>query len=297
MPLQLLNDGWDYHATESARLAGELEAAAGSVDDGELDPLLHLGIHTIGEHLGDWPRARRLAEDVLAARTPRLETARAWSRLGVARAMAGDATGALAAELVAQGAATDALAAMIEARFLLVAALVGSKRSAEAAALYGAALGLADGLGEAAPTRAIAVASNNLSAELLEAAERTPTEDALMERAAEAAHVHWLRCGDWVNEELALALKAAVALALGRPHAALELADQALRVIAANGKRPIDTALLHLARSRANAALGDAARRDQELALADAAAEDAPNPGLKAWYAEERAKALANALA
>ncbi len=289
----LLTAGWDYHATESERLAGELEAAAGSVEDGQLDPLLHLGIHTIGEHLGDWSRARRLAEGVLAARTPRAETARAWSRLGVARAMAGDTTGALAAELAAQGAASDALAAMIEARFLLVAALVGSRRSAEAAALYDAALALAGALGDAAPARAVAVASNNLAAELLEAATRTGSEDALMDRAADAAHIYWLRCGNWVNEESALGLKAAVALALGRPHAALELADDALSVIAANGKRPIDTAFLRLARSRANAALGDAERRDRELALADAAAEDAPNESLKAWYAEERAKALA----
>lgn len=291
--MQLLNDGWDYHATESERLAGELEAAAASAEDGELEPFLHLGIHTIGEHLGDWPRARRLAEGLLAARAPRAQTARAWSRLGVVRTMAGDPIGALTAELAAQGAATDPLAAMIEARFLLVAALVGSKRSAEAATIYEAALALADALGEAAPARAVAVASNNLSAELLEAATRSADEDALMERAADAAHVYWLRAGDWVNEEAALSLKAFVALALGRPKAAIGLAEDALRVIAANGKRPIDTAFLHLTCSRASARLGDAARRDQELALADAAAEDAPNPALKAWYHEERAKVLA----
>ena len=110
-------------------------------------------------------------------------------------------------------------------------------------------------------------------------------DDSRCQNTAQAA-------GDWVNEETALGLKTAVALALGRPHAALELSDAALKVIAANGKRPIDTALFHLARSRANAALGDAQQRDQELALADAAAMDAPNPGLKAWYDEERAKAL-----
>jgi hypothetical protein len=115
----------------------------------------------------------------------------------------------------------------------------------------------------------------------------------MMDRAADAAHVYWLRCGNWVNEEIALQLKAQVALALGRPHAALELADAALQVIAANGKRPIDTAFLHLTRSRASAAVGDAGSRNRELALADAAAEDAPNEDLKAWYAAERAKATA----
>ena len=289
----LLNDGWDYHDRESERLAGELEAEAGQVHDAELGPFLHLANHTLGEHLADWPRARRLAERVLEGRTPKPETSLAWLRLGIARLMAGDATAAASAELAGLIAAADPLAALIEARFLLVAALVGSKRAPEAAPIYRNALALADRLGDGAPARAIAVSSNNLAAELVEAAHRTPDEDGLMDRAADAAHVYWLRCGNWVNEELALQLKAQVALALGRPQAALELADAALQVIAANDSRPIDSAFLHLARSRASAAIGDADARDRELALADAAAEDAPNEALKAWYAEARAKALA----
>ena len=289
----LLNEGWGYHDRESERLAGELEAEAGSVHDAELGPFLHLANHTLGEHLADWPRARRLAEKVLEGRTPKPETSLAWQRLAIARLMDGDATAAASAELAGLAAATDPLAGLVEARFLLVAALVGSKRAAEAAQIYAQALALADQLGEAAPARAIAVASNNLAAELVEAARRTALEDALMNSAADAAHVYWLRCGNWVNEELALQLKAQVALALGRPREALELADAALKVIAANDKRPIDTAFLHLARSRASAALGDADAREGELALADAAAKDAPSEELKAWYAEERAKALA----
>jgi len=288
----LLNDGWDYHDRESERLAGELEAEAGSVHDAELGPFLHLANHTLGEHLADWPRARRLAEKVLEGRTPKPETSLAWLRLAVARLMEGDATAAISAELAGLAAANDPLAALIEARFWLCAALVGSKRAPQAAQIYAQALALADRIGEAAPARAVAVASNNLAAELVEAAHRTPAEDALMDRAADAAHVYWLRCGNWVNEELALQLKAQVALALDRPHAALELADAALKVIAANGKRPIDSAFLHLARSRASAAVGDADSRHRELALADAAAKDAPNEDLKAWYAEERAKAI-----
>lgn len=288
----LLNDAWGYHDRESERLAGELEAEAGQVHDAELGPFLHLANHTLGEHLADWPRARRLAEKVLEGRTPKPETCLAWLRLAIARQMAGDATAAISAELAGLAAANDPLAALIEARFLLVAALVGSKRAAEAAEIYAEALALADRIGEAAPARAIAVASNNLAAELVEAPQRTPAEDALMDRAADAAHAYWLRCGAWVNEEIALQLKAQVALALGRPHAALELADAGLQVIAANDKRPIDTAFLHLVRSRASAAAGDADARDRELTLADAAAQDAPNEDLKAWYAEERAKAI-----
>src|SRR6516165_8666811 len=114
----LLDDGWGYHDRESERLARELEAEADQVHDAELGPFLHLANHTLGEHLADWPRARRLAERVLEGRTPKPETSLAWLRLGIARLMAGDATAAASAELAGLVAAADPLAALIEARFL-----------------------------------------------------------------------------------------------------------------------------------------------------------------------------------
>src|SRR5580704_15013301 len=142
MALQLLNDGWDYHATETERLASELEAAAATpIAAEDLIPFARLGVHTIGEHLEDWPRARRLAERVLAGRRADAETAKAWAHLWVARLLAGDPAGAAEAELAFLSAATDFRAGVIEARFMLVAALVGCGRTAEATALYGAALG------------------------------------------------------------------------------------------------------------------------------------------------------------
>lgn len=50
---ELLNNGWDYHGTESERLARDLEAAAEKgVLPGLLASFLHLSTHTIGEHLG-----------------------------------------------------------------------------------------------------------------------------------------------------------------------------------------------------------------------------------------------------
>ena len=58
----LLADGWNYHDDASDKLAVELEQAAGAAEDRHLDPLLHLISHTLGEHLGDWTRARDLAE-------------------------------------------------------------------------------------------------------------------------------------------------------------------------------------------------------------------------------------------
>jgi len=288
----LLNDGWGYHDRESERLAGELEAEAGAVHDAELGPFLHLANHTLGEHLADWPRARRLAERVLKDRTPKPETSLAWLRLGIARLMSGDATAAASAELAGLATATDPLAALIEARFLLVAALVGSKRAAEAAPIYAQALALADRLGDAAPARAVAVASNNLASELVEAALRTPDEDALMVSAAAAAHVYWKRAGTWTHDERALYLKALVANALGRGAEAVAHADAALAIIAANGDEPIDVTFLRLAKSKGLRLCGEADPSAAELAAADADAAGWDDPGLKAWYAEERARAV-----
>jgi hypothetical protein len=293
MALQLLSDGWDYHATESERLAGELEAAVDAPFAGEdVVPFARLGVHTIGEHLEDWPRARRLAERLLAGRQADGETAKAWAHLWVARLLAGDPAGAAAAELTFLGAAADFRAGMIEARFMLVAALVGCGRTAEATALYGAALGLARGLREAAPHRAIALASNNLASDLLEEATRTDEEAALMVLAAEAAHDFWLQCGNWQNEERALYLKALVANVMGKPGEALGHADAALAVIAANGPAPVDAAFLSLARAHALQLKGETAASAAALATSDAAAAGWDDAGLKDWYAGERARTL-----
>lgn len=289
----LLDQGLDYHDSESERLAGELEAAAAEATPAQLAPLLKLTNHTIGEHLADWPRARRLAERVMAGREADAESAGAWARLAVARFLDGDAASASAAELVGLAASGERLAtALIEARVWLVGALVGAKRRDEAAAIYTGALTLARRSGDAAPVREIAVASNNIAAELVEAASRSPAEDALMRVAAEAAHEFWRACGTWVNEERALHLEAQVANELGASAAALAHAEAGLAIIEANGEAPVDAAFLRLARARALGRLGEAEASARDLALADAAASGWDDEGLQRWFAEERAKAL-----
>jgi len=124
---------------------------------------------------------------------------------------------------------------------------------------------------------------------------RTLDEDALMRVAADTSLEFWRKCGNWVNEERALYLKALVANELGVPNDALTHANAALAIIDANGARPIDAAVLRLARSRAFALLGDADGRQHEITLADLAAARSPDAALKAWFAEQRAKAVATA--
>ena len=293
----LLYDGFDDHADAAERYAADLEGAAeGEVPAKHLVQFAKVATHTIGEHLGDWGRAARLAGRLLAERSPTAETAKAWAHLAVARSLAGDAAGAAEAEASAwRGAGADFRPIAVETKFLLVAALVGCGRAEAALGVYRQALDLAQALGDAAPARAIAVASNNLASELLEAPTRTPEETALMRIAADAAHAFWLRCGDWRNHERASYLDALVANAVGEPASALRHADNGLDLIAANGEAPIDETFLRLARAHALALLGEDEASAVALKVADAAAAAWDDDGLQGWYAAERTRVLPDA--
>ncbi|WP_448953653.1 hypothetical protein [Labrys neptuniae] len=289
----LLRDGWDYPDTQSERLACELEAAAiAGVAPTLLVSFLNLSTHTIGEHLGDWPRALALGRRVLDGHKPTADTGKAWARLQVAAILCNDFVTAAAAEIACLTAVGDALAALLDMRFMLINALVGERRRADALRLYGGALDLAERI-EGTPDlhRIVAVASNNLAWELFEMPHRTAQEDALMRRAAGASFTFWRRCGTWINEERGLYLKAMVALATGHAETALALAEAGLGVIAAHGERPLDTARLHLARAQSLAALGDEQGRAEAFAAADAAAEGLASEALRQEFIAARARA------
>jgi hypothetical protein len=290
---KLLNEGWDYHDKESERLARELEAGAETgVASSILAPFLHLSIHTIGEHLGDWERALKLGRRVLDSRTPTFETAKAWGRLYVAAVLTGNAVEAADLELSYLKAAGDDFgAALLDMRFMLAGALIGAKRAAEGARLYRSAIDL---IGPIQPSplldRTIAAASNNLGWDLYEMPARTVDECALMQLCAEMSHIYWLKCGDWINEERALYRKALVANVTCSPETGLAHADTALAVINEHGERPLDAALLHLARASSLTALGDMDGRLRAIADADAAASKLTATNLRVQFAAERAR-------
>src|SRR3569832_1066294 len=202
---ELLRIGWDRHAEESEPLADALEAAAGGVRGDAIAPFVHLSTHVIGEHLGDWPRALALGKRVLAGRTPVAETAKAWARLSVAATLAGDVVEAAELELrCLRSTDNDIETTLLEMRFMLIAALVGTKRAGDAARLYRGAIDLAGRIGQSSPLqRIIAAASNNLGWELYETAARTAEEQALMIVCAETSLAFWSKCGSWINVEQA----------------------------------------------------------------------------------------------
>lgn len=289
----LLNGGWDYHDKESERLARELEAAAEKgVASNLLAPFLHLSTHTIGEHLGAWVRALELGKRVLDNQTPTFETAKAWGRLYVAAVLAGDLLEAADLELSYLKAAGDDFgAALLDMRFMLAAALVGAKRAGEGARLYRGALDL---VGQIRPSalldRTIAVASNNLGWELYEMSTRSTGDDVLMQLCAEMSLKFWLKCGNWINAERGHYLNALVANVVGDPVSGLAHADAALAIIAANNERPLDGALLQLARAVSLGALGDNDGRAQAIGDADTTASKLTEMNLRAQYAAARAE-------
>jgi tetratricopeptide (TPR) repeat protein len=293
---QFIDAGWARHDRESERLARELEEVAGAaVRDELLAPFVHLATHAIGEHLGDWRRALALGNRVLAERTPTSETANAWGRVHVAAVLANASVEAVDLELSClKACGGDPAATLLDMRFMLIGALVGSKRIDEAGRLYRGALEMVGQIGASSSLdRQIAATSNNLGWELYEMSSRSDAEDALMALCAETGVAFWLKCGNWVNEERALYLRALVSNARGNPEAALADVDKALAVIAANGERPLDGALLHLARASALGALGDAGGASKAIADADAAASRLAAPELRAQFEKVRAATVA----
>ncbi len=287
---ELIRDGWSYHDTESERLAGELEAAGveGLAGDGPAQ-CVALANHTIGEHLGDWPRARRFAESVCAAVDG--HDAKLGAHLAVARYMDGEPVAAQQAEIDAVGAADDPVGAYLSVKSLLAGALLGTGRSADAGLVIGAANRLAAGRDESsASDRSMAIANNNLASELVDSESLDDDRIGLMLACAEAAHTFWLRCGTWKNEERALYLLALVNNRVGEHPSALDCATAALRTIAANGEEPVDEAFIRLAAAKAHIGLAETKSAAEHLAKADALAASWTEDSLRDWYRGERDK-------
>jgi hypothetical protein len=122
---------------------------------------------------------------------------------------------------------------------------------------------------------------------------RTPDEDDLMKLSAKTSLKFWLKCGNWINAERGRYLNALVANVTGDPESGLAHADAALAIIAANSERPLDAALLHLARAVSLAALRDIGGTVRAIGDADAAAAKLAGTDLKAQFAAERSKVAA----
>jgi hypothetical protein len=267
-------------------------AADGGVPPKDLERFLHLAGHAIGEHLGDWPRAFRLGKRILDDHVPTVETGKAWGRLYAAAVLAGDYVAATEAEVsYLKTVGNNYGAAMVDMRLMLVGSLIGAKRARDAARLYRGALDLVEHVPSLSLLdREIAVESNNLGWEIYEQPSRNADEDGLMRLCAETSLKFWLKCGDWIREERALYLRAMVYNATGTPASGLDDANRAIAVINSNGERPLDTALLHLARARSLGAMGDSERARAAIRDGDVAATKITQASLRSQFDMERAR-------
>jgi len=291
----LINEGWPRHDKQSAALAADLEQHFALANDGpKAVAFLALANHTIGFHLKDWPRARKLAEAVVGGLDESHAASPAFGSLAIAQFLAGDQAAALASECRAVE-LTDAepVAAMVRTRILIASELVDAGQLEQGSRLYLAALNLARAQDEKlACDRAIAVTSNNLASNLLELATLTPQQSALMLASAHAAREFWLKAGNWENEERAEYLLALVNNKLGQGQEARDHAARGLQVIAAHGEEVVDEAFLNLAAAKAALLLGDKAGYGHSLARADELAAGFSDQGLKDWFATERKKVV-----
>ena len=215
------------HAEEAAqRLEGGLANIA-SGDD--VAPYSGWVVHVFGEHLGQWQRGAGLVARLQALpQAQGHDAAQAALRRGLAalRFAGGDAS------------AVEALAPPDRAQVMCVICTTHTARhetDAAIAALRRALDIAAQGLPEKhAAIRSLAVAGNNLSAELEEKAQLSDAERDAMVLAAETGLKYWKLAGTWLHEERAEFQLARCLLRAGQGDAARGHIQRCLAICDAN---------------------------------------------------------------
>lgn len=266
---------WEQHADDAAGTAQRIAQALPQVQAAsEVPPFAALLAHVYGEHLGHWPEAlallarlRRVGADDAAAQAAVLRAERTL------RCASGDAT------------ALDDLATPERAAVLAgtAAMQLGRGQTEAAAQALDAALALAEaGLPDGSPAlRALAVAGNNIAAELQQRPHRSAADTALMLRAAEAGLRYWSRAGGWLQVERAEHRLGSCQRAAGRLAEARDSARRCLAVCEANNAPDFERFFAHALLAVTLQALGDTAGFESQRAAAMAChgrltAEDRP---------------------
>jgi tetratricopeptide (TPR) repeat protein len=288
-----ISEAFARHERDPAGLALELETKVNDLEDpADLARFLRLSNHTIGSHLGDWSRARALAERAAVAPAAQSISSAVMTQVALAQFLGGAPELALATE--ARGLALsddDPVFQLIGVRLQLAEALIAQRRVREGGALYDATVLLAERrAGGVAALRELAVASNNIASQLLESGDDDGALRDLLERAAIIAHRSWAEAGTWVNEERALYLLALVCNRLGQPARARGHALRALEMIEANGDEPVDCAFLNLALAHSYRLEGDEGEFARSSARAQDLAATFSDAGLVDWFTAERTK-------
>jgi hypothetical protein len=242
-------DHTEHTDAVAARLEGGLPHVSRAED---VPPYAAFAVHVFGEHLGEWGRGTKLLEALGALPAAQGDDA---AHLAVRRGVAalrhanGDphALEGLSAPDVAQVMAvlcTTHVARHDTAR--AIAAFEGALRAAEG--------GLPD---QHAAIRSLAVAGNNLSAELEEKQQLTAAERAAMVIAAQTGLACWTRAGTWLQHERAECQLARCLLRAGDGAAARDHIARCIAICEENGAPAFERFFGHAVRALVERADGE----------------------------------------
>jgi hypothetical protein len=244
-------DHTDHPDAVAARLEGGLPHLARPEDVG---PYVSFAVHVFGEHLGEWQRGAKLLEAIGALPQAAGHDATGMAvRRGIAalRYASGDAS------------AIEGLAPADLAQVMCVICTTHVARHETEAAINALANALSaaqlQGLPDKHPaTRSLAVAGNNLSAELEGKTELTESERAAMVLAAETGLTYWKLAGTWLEEERAEYRLARCLLRAGEPDRARERIRNCIAICEANNAPAFEQFFAHAVLALAERAVGDA---------------------------------------
>ncbi|MFD2176837.1 hypothetical protein [Veronia pacifica] len=290
---EFINEAWGYHADDPERVAAELEAL--DLEEMELSllaPLFALSNHTVGEHLNQWPRASALAEKAAEQFDKVKLEPRHWNRLSTAAFMAGNLVRGHEAELNSMSVAgEDSVAAVIENKVFITAALVASGLVSEALSVFTVVKTLTEKRTDTHyADRSVAIATNGIASDLVELEERTPEQDQMMSEAAHLSLHSWRKCGTWINDVRGLYLLSYVENARSRHQLAIDHGLEALSVLEKNGGDDVEEAFVRLELARAYQLLADKHSAGEHLDVADTLANKWEDKGLADFYQKEKAK-------
>jgi hypothetical protein len=137
--------------------------------------------------------------------------------------------------------------------------------------------------------RGFAVDLFNLVWELLDQETRTPEQDDRMIHAAHASRFHWGEIGTPLQFARGEWQVSRVYAVLNRPQAAIYHAQRSLELCEDNQIADFDLAFAYEALARAYAVAGNAAKREEYLALAEEAARQIEDEGNREYFRSELA--------
>ena len=187
------------HGDHAEQAAQRLEGGLANIASGdEVAPYSGWVVHVFGEHLGEWQRgADVLARLQALPQAQGNDAAQGALRRGRAalRYAGGDASAVEALSPPDRAQALCVICTTHTARHETDAAIAALRRALDIAA---------HGLPEKHPAiRSLAVAGNNLSAQLEEKSQQTDAERDAMLLAAETGLTYWKLAGTWMQEERA----------------------------------------------------------------------------------------------